>query len=181
MNAIHDEYQGLLFDVRRSVRYHVRRRRFLQFMQDFGTFLSVLFGSAAAASIFAGLSPWAALIPAVAVTFTSSLSLVWGFGRKASLHSDLARRFIDLERELEAGRSNPTDELVERATSTRLLIEADEPPVLRLLDVLCHNELARAMDYGLEEYYKIPSWRRGLAQFISFSDYATRLRPVGQA
>ena len=49
-------------------------------------------------------------------------------------------------------------------TRERLAIEAEEPPVLRVLDTLCHNELTRAMGYGQEYQAKVGFFQRLFAQ-----------------
>lgn len=74
---------------------------------------------------------------------------------------------------------NYTEEDLRTWTARRLLIEADEPPVLRVLDILCHNELLLAMDYPRSELCRVPWWKRLLAPFMNLSDEA--IRKVGEA
>lgn len=169
---MHEAYENLLFDVRRSVRYHQHRRRFFELVNNVTAFASLVFGSATIAAFGTELAgDWPIelkLAPAALVTLLYSWVLVSGVVRKAWLHADLARRFVELERMLEVGRSNQTDELLTRATDKRLEIEADEPPIHRVLDLICHNEVVRGMGYGAEEYVRIGFWHRRLAQFLTF-------------
>lgn len=41
----------------------------------------------------------------------------------------------------------PSKEIIDGVTLKRLEIEAEEPPILRVVDILCHNELLRAQGY----------------------------------
>src|SRR5712691_9855656 len=94
-----EEYQKLLFSVRLSIRYHIRRRMFFDTTYQYIRCLLVIFGSAtfvAAVSNNLG-APYTAVI-ALVVTISSAISLVMEPARKARLHDDLARRFITLER-----------------------------------------------------------------------------------
>ncbi len=85
-------------------------------------------------------------MPAALITVLSGATLVVGTVRKAQLHADLMRQFVELERQLEIGRSTPSKALITQITDERLAIEATEPQVLKVLDTLCHNKLLRATD-----------------------------------
>ena len=54
-------------------------------------------------------------------------------------------------------------------TDRRLDIERQEPPVLRVLDTLCYNELVRAMGYG--EQVRVGFWQRLFANFFDLADH----------
>ncbi len=57
--------------------------------------------------------------------------------------------------------------LVKTATLERLEIEADEPPIKRVLDTLCHNELARAIGEPSQEK-PVRFLQRLFANFFDF-------------
>ena len=65
------------------------------------------------------------------------------------------------------------DELVSDGTVERLSIEAEEPPVKRILDVICHNDLARSMGLDREEMWRVKWYQRWVAQFV-----LSRTRPM---
>lgn len=163
---------GLLFDVRRSIRYHDRRRTFFEQLHRITgvlTFLlagSVLFEVARpgeSAAWLVGLSVVAALLAAC--------DTVAGYASRANQHHALKSRFIDLEREiLGADPSNPT--WVAHQVR-RLEIERDEPPVYRALDLLCHNELARAEGCRAEEMAHVGWLARLTSQFLHWPDLIT--------
>lgn len=170
-----DRIHGLLFDVRRSVRYHVRRRVFFDRLNLGSSAASVIFGSAAMAAMLGGLGQAWVMAAAGMVTVLSAINLVIGSSRMARLHADLARKFIDLEKQvISAGEAAAESLLTYQAC--RLDIEAEEPPVLRVLDTLCHNELMRAMGYPMSQMVHVAWYQRLLAQVVDIEDH--RLTPV---
>lgn len=52
----------------------------------------------------------------------------------------------------------------------RLEIEADEPPVHKILDMMCHNELLRTMGYEKSHFARIRLHQRLLAHFFDVQD-----------
>lgn len=174
MAALETARHKLLFSVRRSVRYHLRRRSFFEAWNTITNALAVIFGSAAiGGGLKEGYAPLAVVSGAL-VTFFSSINLVVGTVRKARVHEDLSRRFISLERDLiQAGEY---DGLALSAFSARRLeIELDEPPILKVLDSVCHNELLRAMGYGDEHYLKIGWIQRLLRHFFDYREHVIRV------
>lgn len=149
-----DRYSSLLWGVRRSVRYHDRRHGFFEHFHAIVIFFAVVGGSATFAAFGTAIGESMPielrLLPAALVTVLSAADLVVGSMRKAWLHADLKRRFIEIERDLlRAGADLPDSVLVELETR-RLDIETDEPPVLKVLDTICYNELLRAEGYSQE-------------------------------
>lgn len=168
-------YRALLFGIRRSVRYHGRRRQHFECLHKLVLFSALVLSSVTvatfAAAIGAGWPLWLKLLPPAAVSVLAGLDLVFGFIQKAWLHADLLRQFTDLERQLVVGRDEPTAALVDSVTEQRLRIEVTEPPVLRVLDTLCHNELPRAMGYARERQVKVNFLQRLCAPFFDLSEY----------
>ncbi len=161
----------LLFDVRRSIRYHNRRRMFFDRFNLAANSVALIFGSATVYGVLSHAGQWLALGAAAFVTVFSALNLVVGSSRMARLHSNLARRFIALEKDICAAEA--LDEAgLRTSTVARLDIEAEEPPVLRVLDTLCHNELARAMGYGTAQMKRVKWYQRALAQFFDCRAHA---------
>ena len=169
---LEEEFRKLLFGVRRSVRYHARRRRFYERIHDWVLFVAVSSGSATVVAfgseLTARLPDWVKMAVPAVVTVAALADLVVGSMRKASLHSDLGRRFIALERRLVAAGSSPSEPALVEATQERLAIESDEPPALRVLDTLCHNELLRAMGYPASEFVRVTAVQRLLANWADF-------------
>lgn len=161
-----DQQHSLLFCIRRSARYHLRRRRFFELWHAATNLVGVVSGSSAVVAVEKDVPTIAALL-AVLVAVASAFDLVIGTAERARQHSDLAARFILLEKEIVLA-GEPTEANLRTHTAKRLDIEAEEPPILRTLDRLCHNELCRAMGEPPESFKKIPLHQRLLAQIVSF-------------
>ena len=172
LNSPDAKYWGLLFGVRRSVRYHNRRRGFYERFHGFVLLMAVAAGSTTIAAfgseLTAALPTAVKLLAAATVTLLALLDLVVGSMRKAWLHADLARRFIALEQKLVAHQAEPTAAALVDIERDRLEIEADEPPIRRVLDTLCHNELWRAMGYPESEMVPVSFLQRLFANYFDF-------------
>jgi len=170
-------HHNILFGVRRSIRYHHRRRRFFDRIHKLTTFLSALTGTATFATVFAKAGPAWTLSFAAAVAIFSTIDLVVGTAQSARLYDDLAKRFIDLEKEI-VTTGEMTDELLANFKAERLDIEKDEPPPLKVLDSICHNELMRAMDYDPKDFVPINYYQRFFAQFFDIREHTIQRKPA---
>lgn len=138
-----DEQYGLFFDVRRSIRYHDRRRAFFERMHQLTGSLTVLLAGSVLFDIARpGDSPWWLLFIASVAAVLSAWDMVVGYASKAELHRSLKTRFGDLEIEILKG--DDTADTWKEHRLQRLRIEQAEPPIYRALDLLCHNELLKA-------------------------------------
>jgi hypothetical protein len=160
----------LLFGVRRSIRYHARRRMFFDNLYKWSQVLTLISGSATVVIVMSQygdsrLTVWFA----AAVAVFSALNLVFRFAESARLHSDLTQKFSELEKRIILN-TNPSLDSINALTVERLDIEAIEPPILRTLDMLCHNELCRALGYGNEAMVKINYFQRICAPFFDLMD-----------
>lgn len=171
----HSQY-GLLFDVRRSVRYHDRRRAFFERMHQVTAGLTILL----AGSVLLDLAKpgesagWLVALSAVAALL-SVWDMVVGYAAKAGLHRDLKLRFGALEMALLAG--DAEDATWNKHQLERLRIEQDEPPVFRALDLLCHNELMVAEGFGRPhdkpaQFAKVGRWQRTTRHVFHWADLA---------
>jgi len=163
------DWHNLLFDVRRSVRYHDRRVRFFDRVRKAISSLTLLSGSGAIITAISSAGQAYFITMAAIIAALSVIDLIADPAGFARLHNDLKRRFISLERKMvEADKSKSN---VKAFTAARLAIEADEPPVLRVLDLLCHNEMCRAMGYDEKHCKKITPVQQILAPFMDFHTY----------
>ncbi|MDE0206128.1 MAG: hypothetical protein OXP66_08900 [Candidatus Tectomicrobia bacterium] len=162
------EYGMLLFGVQRSVRYHMRRRRFFDGITRVTNAASLIFGSSALFVLLFHEMPsehfsWAPLIPAI-VGAVSIVALVYESPRMARVHSELARKFIELEQRMVLEPDADGDTL-KQFRAQKLVIEVDEPPIHRILDALCRNELIRAYGYD-KRMYPATRFERLTAQIL---------------
>src|SRR5437773_1773987 len=131
--------ETLLFNVRLSIRYHNRRREFFDTLNLVSNGLSVIFGSAAMAALLGQSNEWAALA-AAAVTIVATTNLVVRSSERARQHHDLAKRFIALEQKTLPATADDFFSLY----AEKLAIEAEEPPMLDILSLICHNDQVSA-------------------------------------
>ena len=163
-----EDYSTLLFGIRRSIRYHSRRQAFYESTDRWTSFVLLILGSGSVALTLQGHSSLL-LAAGTLVALISGLKLVFAVGQKASRHALLVRDFTRIERKLVADTSA---EAVKSAGLERLEIEATEPPVLRVLDVICHNELLRAMGYDdPRERVKVSGFQRIAANFFDWREH----------
>ena len=132
--AEHDE---LLFAVRRSVRYHRHRERFLDRVHQLGVVLAAFSGAATVAALLAELPAgwtWVGLFAASLTVLAGATELVFGPARAARRHGSLAVSLLALEKDLLRVGLSLTPAALLKLQSRRLDIEASEPPVYRVLD-----------------------------------------------
>lgn len=164
------DWHDLLFGVRRSIRYHARRRMFFDRFRQLTSALGVILGSATVFTLLNEMEPLYPSLAAALVTILFTIDLVVGTGPAARLHNDLNRRFIDLERQMELEEIPIDGHALAKHKAYRLEIEVDEPPVHRVLDMMCHNELLRAMGYEKSHFARIRLHQRLLAHFFDVQD-----------
>lgn len=164
-----EEQYGMLFDVRRSMRYHSRRYMFYDRCHQINSFLTILLSG----SVVFDLSkpgdspPWMIFLALTAALLAVS-DLVLGYATRANIHRDLKRRFAELEIEL-LSTTVLLDEAWHKIQRQRLLIEQDEPPIYRALDLLCYNELLRAEKHN-ENLVKIRFYQKYTCQLFHWVD-----------
>lgn len=166
---------GTLWAVERSARYHDRRRAFFDFWHRLTAGLSLIFASAAAATLLNATGHSVALGAAFIVAVLSAVDLVVGTAERARKHDDLRRRFIGLLRCIQSDEDLVPETLAAWADE-RLSIELDEPPIYRALDLLCENELAVAK--SLPPRVHLTRFERLTAQWVRWENLASRLPPT---
>ena len=164
MTDLSRRHNKLLFAVRRSIRYHARRRMFFERWHLVTSAVAVVFGAGTMMAVLADLGKAVTASAALVVTVFSAIDLVVGYVRRARLHEDLGSRFIALEKRLISEQLSAN--MLSAAETGRLDIESAEPPVKRVLDSICHNDMLRAMGYDRGRFLRIKPYQRWLAQFL---------------
>ncbi|MCG8998423.1 hypothetical protein [Laribacter hongkongensis] len=162
----HDQY-GLLFDIRRSVRYHDRRKAFYELLHHITSWMTILMaGSVLFDAAKDGKTADWMICLSIAAALLAAADMVLGYSRRANLHGDLRRRFADLEIAILMGGSS--QEEWHEHTRTRLIIEKDEPAIYKVLDLLCRNELLVAEGFNRkdnpEQFANITRYQRWTCQ-----------------
>ena len=166
MEDVEKRYRHLLFDIRRSVRYHRHRERFLDWVSNLSRVVTAVAGSATIVSLLGDLGSGWVQAAAGTTALASILDIVFGPARAARLHSELARDFIGLEQDILRAGLGPTQETLVALETQRLDIEAKEPPHYRVLNIVCYNELVKAMGHSPEHYVDITWIQRRLANIM---------------
>jgi hypothetical protein len=170
-----DQYRDLLFSVRRSARYHQHRVRFFDQLGKGISVVTMVSGIGTVTSFISSVAgPWWTGGCAAAVAFFSAVDLVCGFSGKARLHTGLYRQWIDLEKRMICEGPSLSERQQAGLMTERLSIEKDEPPVLSVLDVICHNELVRAMECGRDELVHVAWWQRMFADLVDLHPHGLR-------
>ena len=95
----------------------------------------------------------------------STLDLILQFHSRAELHKSLKCKYLDLLSKINLGNSSLTD-----LENEQFLIEKDEPPTLKLLALMCHNEQCKAV--GDEEgLCQIPWYMKLFKNLWSFDNW----------
>ena len=171
--AIRKAQYGLLFDIRRSRRYHLARIVFFRRFHRI-RLLTIAIGASSTFVVVvqenSDLTFWFSL-------FTALIGILEGiiqFETRMNQHQELSRRYATLEAAIvrlgERIKSAELDEF----QGAYLEIEIDEPPPNQTLSELCHNQevLARHSENAWRDHLiEIPWWRRALASFSGLYPY----------
>ena len=150
--------------IRRSIRYHRARERFFRTWASAIAFISLVSGSSVVAAILTEMLVYFALTAGAVVALTQAAEMAFGISAKASTHNGLAVEFSALEAAM-ARVPDPDEAARRRFLEDTLRIEMREPPIKRYLDLICHNQVARAM--GSDDVESLAWWQRLFAQYLN--------------
>ena len=167
-NKLRVKFHAQFFGVRKSVRYHTRRRQFFDRLGYITNFLIIITGGGTVYGVSSESHHRLAIIFGSLAGLFSAIDLIIGCSNVARDHHDLARDFSELERQMVAAGDCPTEAQYIAFTNRRLEIEEEEPPKLCVLDVLCHNELVESGGYDEKHKRPIGRVQRFFAQFFDF-------------
>jgi len=180
----------LLFNTRRSRRYHEWRVKFFRRFVTVRLTLTFIFSSAAFITILSasGIGGWVISCAGVAALL-NALEYAVQFSAKADLHRALLGSFVELERDIVAKGGRLTQKQLDAFQARYIEIEMDEPPVLKSLNRLCYNEEVRARfpeGEWKKHTKKVSFWQRILASFLDLNLHSNvrdkerrRLVPTG--
>ncbi|GJL42318.1 MULTISPECIES: hypothetical protein [Enterobacter cloacae complex] len=169
-----EEFEAILFNIRKSARYHRKRQSFFSFLDSSCNFISLIFGSSL---IYGVLTPHALdkwlFISAITITFVSASNLIGRFSQKARDHSDFAKQFINLECDMiEVDKESLRADQVSKFEKQKLRIEANEMPTLCIMDLICFNEVARLIECDPKEFIRIHWYQRLFSPFFDIRSHA---------
>jgi hypothetical protein len=159
-----DDLYGLDFDVAKSMRYHLCRRRFWDGWSRVNKILTVLTGSAVVVGITANV-PIVTTASGAAVALFSTFDLVFDFGEKARQADGLYRRWSLLLQEI-ALVDGPTRDRIAELRRRRLEIEMEEGPTVDLLERRCAYDEAKARGHKIDDAWNLTRWQQTIAQLV---------------
>ena len=159
----------LHFGVQQSIRYHRHRERFFDRLHHVNDVICQVAGAATLMLVVAELPPeweWTRLAAAITAAAAAAANLAMNPGLAARRHSHLATSFALLEKDIvHAGLAPPWKDLYKLETR-RLEIDAHEPPVLRVLDATCHDEVIMALGQDAGHKSNVTRWQRLCRHFL---------------
>jgi hypothetical protein len=153
------------FGVKKSIRYHARRRAFYDRLENWTKILVAVSGAAAFATLIGNPDHW---FPKIATAFVAAFGLadvVLNFGARARLHEELYRKFSELAVEI-ATTSRAAAVDVAKFRALRLTLETSEPPIIDALERECWNAEAESRGTDpqyLQELSRLQKFRAGLS------------------
>jgi hypothetical protein len=160
------------FSVHVSMRYHARRRVWLDRCHRAMMLVITVCASSGVAAVFGGLLTEAAYL-ATAVAAAGALELAFSFPERARVEDALYRRFTALAVEIASATSSDA-ERVHWWDAQRLLIRADADDRLEALRRICHNLEAEARGFDRDTFYSVWPWQHLMAELVSLPP----LRPL---
>lgn len=160
-----DAQWDLLWRVRLSGLYHLKRERFLDGVDRAAKLVSALGGAAVFSQIKAepGIGLWISAV----ITVVATVSLVYSPSTKARKHSELARDLKRLESEIVGAGAALPPEQIARLDAKFLNIESSEPAALGALVTQCHNELSVAIGQR-DQITRLPLIQRAFKNWFDF-------------
>lgn len=149
-----DGMYELLFAVRKSRRYHMHFQFSYVRWNAVATFLTTISGFATVAAAFGRPDDW--VVKALAAS--TALFAAFGFSlrpiSRALQHKELGQDFAALEIEVRRAGEDTDEKTYHGLVARRLEIEMKEPPPVKSLNLLCHNEEVAAGPY--DKAWKTP-------------------------
>lgn len=159
---VDDALYDLDFSVHRSRRYHEKMSAFYSAWRDRMRMVTAIAGSGAFILVVSD-SAWGAVLSGF-VALWAVLDIIVAPDKKAELHSDLCKKFVELARRVATASPDELGDL----SASRLLIEENEPPCKRLVDLEARNDECRARGFPPNEIVPLSAWQRRLGRYFDF-------------
>lgn len=164
--AMTDPISELQHRCLRNAAYYEDREAHFDRLHKFVLFLIVISGSAAFPQVITPLGiDWLTPELALAVASIAGLcDLVFDIAGKARQHATLRWRALDIY----AGTHTQTCD-VEALEAAIARLYTDEPPTMKVVNLLADNTAARALDGDKREIWIVPFWSRLLRHWCRYS------------
>ena len=162
-DRVADGMYELLFAVRKSRRYHMHFQLSYARWNAVGTFLTALMGSATVAAAFGNPSDWVVKALAATTALLAAFNFSLRTTARALLHHELGQEFTFLEIDIRKAGEGTDETTFHSLVARRLEIEMREPPPIKSLNLLCHNEEVEAGPYDKKWKKPVSRYKRFLA------------------
>lgn len=150
---LEEQIRELEFQIDLSIRYHMKLQSFYLFWHKFITLFTTIFGASSFIILIAGVDSLAATITTGIVSLLTILELHIGFIYKYSLHNELYKKFIELDKKLQLIKANPSKNQFNKILTKILNISRKELPLYKGLNMICHNESCDVLGYQKERIH----------------------------
>jgi hypothetical protein len=133
------------------------------------TFLTVICSIGTFAMLLSKVPPAWPIATAMMVAFWGIIDLLLNTAEGARLHADLGRRFMEIEMDIVLTEEKLSDQQLREFANRRLRIVLEEPPTMRVLDCVCHNEVVQAMGHNKAYEVKLSRFQKFCANFLDVS------------
>lgn len=140
-----DRRHRLLFKVRLSVLYHLKRERYFDVADKWCSMLTAVAATAAVAALLKRV-PDFDLAAAIATAVLALIPLVLNPAERARKHGQIAADFRRLRADAERAGERWTEAQCDEFTGRALDIETTEPAALGALVVDCQNQVTASVD-----------------------------------
>jgi hypothetical protein len=156
------EFYDLDFSIQRSRRYHEKLSSFYGAWRDRMRVVTAIAGSGAFFVVVAKYQHTAEIVTAF-VGLWAVLDIILMPDKKHDRHNELCKRFIGLASKLQ--QLPHTEESLRELTAERLLLEENEPPCKRLVDLESRNDECRARGFSPDQLVPLIWWQRLLGYY----------------
>ncbi|WMN58155.1 hypothetical protein NI390_17900 [Vibrio fluvialis] len=158
-SANESRWWKLMWNTRLGIRYHMYAQSLYQKIAKFITIITLAVSSAAF-TVVLNKNENLALTFTLMAALLQILDLVIDTKSKATLHSTLRQKYLQIEVLLQE-HDSLTKKEAHIFNQTRAAIELEEPPLIKHLMTYCHNEQAR-VEYGENSDKQVPigCWTR---------------------
>lgn len=164
----YDRHHILDFDSSVAMRYHSRRRSFLEFLSRLDPALTLILGGATFGTLVSGY-PVIATYAAFATTAASAINLTFDTAARARKHDALFRSWADLRSDL-ALVPQEDDAMLRQLEVKRARLDGECPGQITVLSIICENEEKVQRETGptcrvrwwqhlFSNWFTLPPWR----------------------
>lgn len=153
------------FGIKKSIRYHSRRRAFFERLDNLANWLVAVAGASAFAAVVGTNGGFLSKVLTAVITVIALGNVILGFGARARLHQDLYRKFSELAIEVAGIEKPPTTQDISRLRAKRLTLEADEPHTIDALERWCWNEEAESRGCKPANLQQLTRWQQFRVRF----------------